>query len=266
MSKSINVVRCRGLSILKQLQAEEVLLRRTKDNWFLMNSHMTDLAIVLGFGGKIHELVDLELVKQSHINGKRVDLIRRYTGGGTVIVDDNTLFASFIMNADDVSTLPYPRDIMDWSEGVYKPVFNGTGNGNHDDGNMVTKAQFSLRENDYILNNLKIGGNAQSITKDRWVHHTSFLWDYSTDNMKYLLMPKKRPDYRRDRPHSEFLDKICNHLPNHTVFEDRTIQELSRHYQVREVSQADALNLVEGLKESHAFAKPPDVRTRIEDV
>ena len=43
-----------------------------------------------------------------------------------------------------------------------------------------------MRENDYLFGFHKIGGNAQSIIKDRWVHHTSFLWDYKPERMRYL--------------------------------------------------------------------------------
>lgn len=51
-------------------------------------------------------------------------LIRRYTGGGTVVVDENTIFTSFIMNESDVPSKPFPRDIMNWSErDVFGPVF-----------------------------------------------------------------------------------------------------------------------------------------------
>jgi hypothetical protein len=46
--------------------------------------------------------------------------------------------------------------------------------------------QFALRENDYVLGAHKIGGNAQSISKNRWVHHTSFLWDFESTRMEYL--------------------------------------------------------------------------------
>lgn len=42
----------------------------------------------------------------------------------------------------------------------------------------------------------KFGGNAQSITKDRWIHHTSFLWDYDAGNMAYLKLPNRAPEYR----------------------------------------------------------------------
>jgi lipoate-protein ligase A len=48
---------------------------------------------------------------------------------------------------------------------------------------------------DYAFSHRKFGGNAQSITKNRWVHHTSFLWDYDVKNMDYLKIPKRAPEY-----------------------------------------------------------------------
>jgi lipoate-protein ligase A len=52
---------------------------------------------------------------------------------------------------------------------------------------------------DYAFNRQKFGGNAQSITKNRWVHHTSFLWDYDLKNMDYLKNPQRAPEYRQVR-------------------------------------------------------------------
>ena len=49
---------------------------------------------------------------------------------------------------------------------------------------------------DYVFGDRKIGGNAQSITKSRWLHHTSFLWDYDPEDMKYLKHPPRTPKYR----------------------------------------------------------------------
>jgi lipoate-protein ligase A len=49
---------------------------------------------------------------------------------------------------------------------------------------------------DYAFGDRKFGGNAQSITKNRWIHHTSFLWDYEVKNMSYLKLPAKAPKYR----------------------------------------------------------------------
>ena len=39
---------------------------------------------------------------------------------------------------------------------------------------------------------LQFGGNAQAITKGRWLHHTSFLWAFEPENMRYLRMPDKK--------------------------------------------------------------------------
>ena len=218
------------MSILAQLRLEEVLLRRTPQNWLVLNKKMPGTSIVLGFSGKVPELVNVHKV---HNSAEEVELIRRYTGGGTVIVDERTIFTSFIMNGADVpSCKPFPRDIMDWSRNVFAPVFD----------KLPTNVKFDLRENDYILDNVKIGGNAQSIIKDRWVHHTSFLWDYLPSNMQYLLMPKKQPDYRLNRSHEDFLDKISRHLDTPEDFEERLLHSVSHLFEIQEVSMEEALS------------------------
>jgi lipoate-protein ligase A len=50
---------------------------------------------------------------------------------------------------------------------------------------------------DYVYGEHKFGGNAQSITKGRWVHHTSLLWDFHPPNMELLKFPPKSPHYRQ---------------------------------------------------------------------
>lgn len=53
-----------------------------------------------------------------------------------------------------------------------------------------------LRLADYAFGQRKFGGNAQAITKQRWLHHTSLLWDYDPTNMQLLKFPSKVPQYR----------------------------------------------------------------------
>jgi lipoate-protein ligase A len=77
--------------------------------------------------------------------------------------------------------------------------------------------KFSLREDDYVLNETKkMGGNAQAITgRQGWLHHTSFLWDYKDINMeRYLKLPEKRPEYRSNRTHKDFLVKLKDYYGN----------------------------------------------------
>ena len=50
---------------------------------------------------------------------------------------------------------------------------------------------------DYCFGQLKFGGNAQAITKQRFLHHTSLLWDYEDANMLLLKHPDRVPEYRQ---------------------------------------------------------------------
>uniref|UniRef100_A0A7N2LXG4 BPL/LPL catalytic domain-containing protein n=1 Tax=Quercus lobata TaxID=97700 RepID=A0A7N2LXG4_QUELO len=125
-----------------------------------------------------------ELLKIECVLCDQIPVVRRFTGGGTVVVDPSTIFVTFICNKDAVAGLqPYPQPIMSWTGALYNKVFQGIGD-------------FHLRENDYVFGDRKFGGNAQSITKNRWIHHTSFLWDYEVRNMAYLKLPARAPEYR----------------------------------------------------------------------
>ena len=168
--------------------------------------------IILGIGGKINKLVNFDELK-SHAKRQEGDesnvtIIRRFTGGGTVVSDFlNTEFVSFIMTSSlsnlGVKGSEGPRGIMKWSRDfVYGEVFEDAG-----DESMV---QFDLIENDYVIrspsgNVRKIGGNAQAIAGDKFVHHTSFLFDYDEDVMRVLRLPERRPVYRGDKGHGDFV-------------------------------------------------------------
>jgi len=79
---------------------------------------------------KISELVEVRSVLRDQI-----PVIRRFTGGGTVIVDQGTIFVTLICNKDAVPDIqPFPRSIMSWSGQLYSQVFKGIGD-------------FQLREN-----------------------------------------------------------------------------------------------------------------------
>ena len=65
----------------------------------------------------------------------QIPVVRRFTGGGTVVVDPSTIFVTFICNKDAVAGLqPYPQPIMSWTGALYNKVFQGIGD-------------FHLREN-----------------------------------------------------------------------------------------------------------------------
>lgn len=212
----MNFLKLENVPIFKQLQIEEALLRVDQRNWCIVN-HGTSPAIVMGISGKPEKLIDSQ-----KWNEKPIPLIKRFSGGGTVVVDENTLFVTFICNTDFAPISPYPESIMRWSEKIYSPFFG---------------KNFSLEENDYVLIKRKFGGNAQSIIKNRWLHHSSLLWDYCSSKMDYLLMPSKTPSYRQGRQHSDFLCKLADFWPCKEIFWDALIKHLKNQFEMKIVEE-----------------------------
>ncbi len=212
---TFHLLKLQGMPIYEQLLIEEQLLRGDERNWCIINSGSTP-AIVMGISGKKEELVDTERAAKD-----KIPLIKRFSGGGTVVVDEGTLFVTFICQKELHSFPAYPEPILRWTEEFYRDVF--------------PQPTFRLQENDYVFGQLKFGGNAQYIKKDRWLHHTSFLWDYQPERMQYLLLPKKRPRYRQDRPHSAFLCRLCEHFPSRDAIFDQVISALGKRYQIEHV-------------------------------
>jgi lipoate---protein ligase len=207
--------------IYDQLLLEEALLRTDARNWCIINEGSPP-AIVMGISGKKEELIDCNRAAKDSI-----PLIKRFSGGGTVIVDENTFFATFICQKDIHDFSPYPEPILRWHEELYREVFD------HD--------AFHLKENDFVIGDRKCGGNAQYIKKDRWLHHTSFLWDYSEDKMSYLLLPKKTPHYRQKRSHSDFLCRLRDYFSSKKALIDNIKTALAKRYTVQTHSLQEVL-------------------------
>lgn len=295
-----------GISAIERLCLEESLLRHDSRNWVVVGTHepvsnrfLTNVSepeyirtsedrnqsclVIMGIGGKPDELLNVSSVKEDGVL-----VVKRFSGGGTVVVDHASIWTTLIGRTEHIPDLePFPRPIMEWTaKKVFEPTFadlraqtiaasapvarqptmvmvskSCCGNDNTgqvveldsksvaDDGGIVPK--FSLRENDFVLGDRKVGGNAQSIVKGGWLHHTSFLWDYHYENMQYLSLPSKRPDYRGDRSHDDFLLRLK------TVYKgmktDNLAQSLKRtcenEFDVQHVSLQDALKVVGGMQE-----------------
>lgn len=242
--------------------------------------------IILGIGGKPEKLINLDAARNDGVL-----VLRRFSGGGTVVVDHSSLWTTFIgRNSILPHVTPYPREIMQWSvDAVFgsafeslgrqtnqnnassanKPkgrqtlVFQGKSCGisggvgeslilppspqskaqlSNDNANIIP--QFTLRENDYVLGERKIGGNAQAIVKGGWIHHTSFLYDYDDSNMAYLTLPDKRPDYRRNRSHNDFLVRMKDHYGKSSTkndFFEHVKKGTNESFEIEEASLNDVL-------------------------
>lgn len=206
---NLRLLQLREYPIYEQLQIEEALLRASHENWCLINWGSPP-AIVMGISGKLEELIDEKKLQQCPI-----PVIRRFSGGGTVVVDHQTLFVTFICNAEKTVSC-CPQKVLHWTADFYKSVFP-TG--------------FQLQENDYAMGDRKFGGNAQYFRKERWLHHSSLLWDYQPFHMEYLLHPMKTPKYREGRNHLDFLCKLQDHLDKQE-FEEAFTATLNKYFTV----------------------------------
>ena len=214
----------RSHPIQDQLLIEEALLRGNDQNWCIINEGSPP-AIVMGISGKKEELIDCDRAARD-----KIPVIQRFSGGGTVIVDENTLFVTFICEKHLHDFPPYPEPIMRWTAEIY-----------HD---ALCHPLFRLRENDYVIGDRKFGGNAQYIKKNRWLHHTSFLWDYSPSRMDYLLHPKKTPAYREGRTHLDFLCRMAEYFEDKTEVVNRIIQAIEKRYPLQKTSLEETLEII----------------------
>lgn len=220
------LIHTKGVPILEQLQLEEALLRADTRNFFLINEGSTP-AIVMGISGQMEELVDAKKAE-----AEKVPIIKRFSGGGTVVVDHNTIFTTFI--GEKKLLLPfacYPEPILRWSEAFYRAAF--------------ALPDFALRENDFVLGPKKCGGNAQYIQKERWLLHTSFLFDFCPRKMDLLLHPKKTPKYREDRTHTDFVCRLVEFFPDKSQIISQIKNEIVNRFEAIELSLDEAAEVLE---------------------
>jgi lipoate-protein ligase A len=185
----MNLIELKNTFIGDQLQLEEKLLREKSEEYCLINTGSSP-AIVMGISGKADMLI--------HEDQNHLPVLRRFSGGGTVVIDENTIFVTFICNKTSHPFPAYPEPILRWAESQLAPVTPG----------------LTLRENDFVLGEKKCGGNALYIKKDRWLIHTSFLWDYDPEKMALLKYPPKTPTYRQRRSHTEFICRLKDYFPS----------------------------------------------------
>ncbi len=139
----------RAVPMLTRLQIDEALFRNTSDNWLVLSHGVVRPTIVMGISGVATKLITANAVDNN------VPVIKRFTGGGTVVLDEDSLLVSFIGSAawacGDVAL--YPRDIMRWNVDFYARALG--------------QSAFQLRDHDFVYESKKVGGNAQAISKDR---------------------------------------------------------------------------------------------------
>jgi len=189
---------------MRRLALDEALFRDPlKRSWLVVpelgasarsnDGGTEDNVVVMGLSGKLDELVHVERARADS-----VAVLRRFSGGGTVVLNAGSLW--FTIVTSEPVCAPFPKDVMRWVGAVYAKALGG-----HVDARTL--------DNDLVVGGAKVAGHAQGISGGRWVHHTSLLWTLTAQQMSYLKLPARRPAYRGDRDHMEFVAGVSALAP-----------------------------------------------------
>lgn len=176
------------------LAREEVLLDACEDgagDEMLIFWEAREPFVVLGYANQAAREVDLAACRAQNIS-----VLRRCSGGGTVLQGPGCLSYSLILRITETG-----------------PLSNITGTNCHvmqrNQAALAPLVQGEIRiqgHTDLALNGLKFSGNAQRRRRKFLIFHGTFLLNLDIPSIsKFLLMPSKQPDYRQNLPHEDFL-------------------------------------------------------------
>jgi lipoate-protein ligase A len=149
-------------------------------------------AVVVGSGGSVS--IDVN-VAACEADG--VPILRRASGGGTVVIGPRCLCFTLVMNYDSAPRLneipASNRYILDRVVRALAPVVSASVEGT----------------SDLAVGGVKFSGNAQQRKRRFFLHHGTLLCGFDLALVsKYLHAPERQPNYRRDRPHAEFVTNL----------------------------------------------------------
>src|SRR6266542_317378 len=137
-----------------------------------------------------------------------IPILRRCTGGGTVLQGPGCLNYSLILRSDSNPALESVtgtnRFVMERNRAALETILIRS---SRREEALFPNFQLSVRgHTDLALDGRKFSGNAQRRKRGAVLFHGTFLLDFDLALVNRLLpMPSKEPDYRRSRSHAECL-------------------------------------------------------------
>ena len=148
---------------------------------------LTDYAIILGRSNK----KDTEV---HTINSENITIIKRSSGGGTVVLGPGCLCYSLFLptSYEYCQTITQTNQfVMSWLRHQLSPI----------DPHILIKGHTDL-----CVGEKKFSGNAQRRTRSGILFHGTFLYDFNLEKIStFLKHPSKEPVYRTQRSHKDFL-------------------------------------------------------------
>jgi len=152
-----------------------------------------DYAVVMGAGCRIAEDVDM-----TQCRADQIPILRRSSGGGTVLLGPGCLSYSLVLSLETDAALRGIRSSYAWILARNSTALSSLHAGVHQAG-----------ISDLAIGDRKFSGSAQQRKRAYLLHHGTLLYDFDLARVgRYLCLPARRPEYRESRTHDEFLVNI----------------------------------------------------------
>ena len=187
-----------------------------------------DYFVVLGYSGKIADDVELDACRAAG-----VPVLRRASGGGTVLQGPGCLNYSLVLSTEKRKEIP---GIVSTNHFIMERQRQAL---------LSPSSAVEVRGvTDLAVGGKKFSGNAQRRKKKFVLFHGTFLLDFDLDRIsRFLKIPPRQPDYRRNRTHRDF-------LANFPLFEKEVREKISAAWNASEDSGFDPEEKMKGLVES----------------
>jgi lipoate-protein ligase A len=153
------------------LAAEEYLLKNSKKEYLIL--YVNAPSVIIGKHQVAHREINYEFITE-----KKIPVIRRISGGGTVFHDYGNLNFTFISNSIRGRQVDFRKYTM--------PVIEFLA--------LLGVVAGFEGKNDLKVDGYKISGNAEHVYRERVLHHGTLLFDTSLDVLKDSLK-KDRSGY-----------------------------------------------------------------------
>jgi lipoate-protein ligase A len=150
--------------------------------------------VVLGYANKVREEVELDACRANS-----VPILRRCSGGGTVLQGPGCLNYSVILRIGDKSELQSVTGANHFVMARNRKAL----------ASLLGKDVTVEGHTDLAVGGLKFSGNAQRRKREWLLFHGTFLLKFDLGLIEKLLLPPARqPEYRQGRSHTKFVTQL----------------------------------------------------------
>jgi lipoate-protein ligase A len=177
-------------------------------------------AVVIGFSEKFDRAVNVDACRMLG-----VDVLRRSTGGGSVLQTGGVFNYSFVKPLNGMLD---PRRAFRFGTDLIIGILNSLGLAGHTEG-----------ISDVVVGGRKISGNAQAQRRRALIVHGTLLVDFDYDLAERVLRyPEREPDYRRGRNHRDFLVSLRELGVDPGCIEQKAVEAAGSVYKISRIAAA----------------------------